>query len=187
MITEMNLLLWGFMPEFLMARPIEVGLRLKPADARRLRKLLSAGKTSVRVVKRAQALQRFHQGWGSPRVAEAVGVTPETARRIAHRYLECGLEDALYERPRKGHDPILDAKQSSRLIAMVCSDPPAGRERWTLSLIQAEAVRRGLAPTIGVETIRLLLHRHDLKPWRKKNVVRTPVGRRVYQSDGGSA
>ena len=34
------------------------------------------------------------------------------------------------------------------------------------------AVKRKLVPGVGRETVRILLERHDLKPWREKNVVR---------------
>jgi putative transposase len=65
----------------------------------------------------------------------------------------------------------LDTKQRQRIIAMVCSDPPEGRARWTVRLIAEEAVKRKLAPQVGRETIRVLLLSHDFKPWREKNVV----------------
>ena len=62
--------------------------------------------------------------------------------------------------------------QRQRVIAMVCSDPPAGRARWTVRLVAEEAVKRKLVPKVGRETVRVLLQSHDLKPWREKNVVR---------------
>jgi putative transposase len=65
---------------------------------------------------------------------------------------------------------LLDDNQKQRLIAMVCSDPRAGRARWTVRLVAEEAVKRKLVPRVGRETIRILLLSHDLKPWREKNV-----------------
>jgi len=35
-------------------------------------------------------------------------------------------------------------------------------------LIAEEAVRRRLVPTVGRETIRMLLLHNDMKPWRQK-------------------
>ena len=61
--------------------------------------------------------------------------------------------------------------RNSGLIAMVCSNPPEGRARWTVRLVAEEAVKRKLVPRVGRETIRILLLSHDLKPWREKNVV----------------
>ena len=65
---------------------------------------------------------------------------------------------------------------SFRFIAMVCGPPPQGRARWSVRLIASEAVKRKLVPGVGRETIRILLEDHDLKPWRKKNVVRGGIG-----------
>jgi hypothetical protein len=40
---------------------------------------------------------------------------------------------------------------------------------------------------VGRETVRVVLARHDLKPWREKNVVRSPNRPRVRRPDGGRA
>jgi hypothetical protein len=54
-------------------------------------------------------------------------------------------------------------------------------------LIAQEATRRGIVAKVGRETIRRLLTRHELKPWREKNVVRPEAGRGVRETDGGRA
>ncbi len=101
-----------------------------------------------------------------------VPLTAQAIRKIGHRYQEGGLERALYEKQRPGSRSLLDDSQKQRIIAMVCSDPPEGRARWTVRLVAEEAVKRRLVPRVGRETIRILLLSHDLKPWREKNVVR---------------
>jgi hypothetical protein len=65
---------------------------------------------------------------------------------------------------------VLHDNLKQRLIAMVCSNPPQGRARWTVRLVAEEAVKRKLVPRVGREIIRILLLNHDLKPWREKNV-----------------
>ncbi|MFC1745691.1 helix-turn-helix domain-containing protein, partial [Candidatus Riflebacteria bacterium] len=57
------------------------------------------------------------------------------------------------------------------IIAMVCSSPPAGFERWTVQLVLEESKKRGIIKSAGWETIRTFLQENDIKPWRKKNVV----------------
>ena len=52
---------------------------------------------------------------------------------------------------------MLDDSQKQRMIAMVCSNPPEGRARWTVRLVAEEAVKRRLVPRVGRETIRILL------------------------------
>jgi hypothetical protein len=87
---------------------------------------------------------------------------------IGHRYQKGGLDAALYEKQRPGAASVLDQNQKQRTIAMVCSDPPEGRARWTVRLVVQEAVKRKLVPRVSRETIRISLLDHDLKPWRKK-------------------
>jgi putative transposase len=81
---------------------------------------------------------------------------------------ESGLDRALYDKQRPGAPALLAESQRQRRMAMVCSHPPAGRARWTVRRVAAEAVKRKLAPQGGRETIRLLLLEHDLQPWREK-------------------
>jgi transposase len=98
-------------------------------------------------------------------------LTAQAIRKIGHRYQQGGLERALYEKERPGAAALLEESQKQRIIAMVCSDPPEGRARWTVRLVAEEAVKRRLVPRVGRETIRILLLHHDFKPWREKNVV----------------
>jgi transposase len=147
-------------------------VRLSKGDRKKLNDILSGGLQAVRTVLRALALCRLDEGRSASQVAAEVRLTSKAVREIGRRYEDGGLEQALYERPRPGAAPVLDANQKQRIIAMVCSEPPEGRARWTVRLVAEEAVRRGLVPQVGRETIRLLLLHHDLKPWREKNVVR---------------
>ena len=102
-----------------------------------------------------------------------VRLTPKAVREIGRRYQDSGLEQALYEKQRPGAAKVLEDSQRQRIIAMVCSDPPEGRARWTVRLVVEEAIKRRLVPRVGRETIRILLLHHDFKPWREKNVVRS--------------
>ncbi len=151
-------------------RPIEVKVSAK--DQKELQKLLRAGIQQVRVVLRALALEQLSLGMTAPAVAKVVHLTPQAVRRIGHRYRRGGLQSALYERQGRGAEPLLDASEKQRIIAMVCSQPPPGYARWTVRLVAEQAVKRKLVPTVGRETVRVLLLSHDLKPWRGKNVVR---------------
>ena len=121
-------------------------------------------------------LRQVDLGQTAAQVADNVGVAAKTVRAIARRCEEEGLEPALYERARPGKQRVLDAGQSQRIIAMVCSQPPEGRARWSVRLIAQEAVKRKLVPQVGRETIRILLQDHDLKPWREKKLVRGRTG-----------
>lgn len=153
-----------------MGRP-PLSIDVPQKDQNELAALLSGGIQQVRVVLRALALLQLAKGASAPRIADVIPLTPQAIRKLGHRYEQGGLEAALYEKQRPGAAAVLDASQKQRVIAMVCSDPPEGRARWTVRLVAQEAVKRKLVPRVGRETIRILLLSHDLKPWREKNVV----------------
>ena len=147
-------------------------VQLRGKDRQQLAAMLTKGRESARVLRRASILRQLDEGQKAARVAANAGVAAKTVRAIARRYEEEGLDSALYEKPRPGKQRALDIGQSQRIIAMVCGSAPEGRARWSVRLIAEEAVKRKLAQQVGRETIRVLLESHELKPWREKNVVR---------------
>jgi len=147
-------------------------VRLKKSDRRKLNDVLAGGIQPVRTVLRALALSHLHDGKRVSEVAGIIRLTSKAVREIGRRYQDAGLDQALYDKSRPGAAPVLEDSHKQRIIAMVCSDPPEGRARWTVRLVAEEAVKRKLVPRVGREAVRVLLLHHDLKPWREKNVVR---------------
>ena len=159
-------------------------IELSRRDRQQLNEMLSGGLQPVRTVLRALALRQIDGGQATPEVGRNLGMSAKAVWQIARRYLEGGLERALFEAPRPGKSPVLDQEQRQRIIAVACSPPPDGRARWTVRLLTEEVVRRKLVPRVGRESIRILLESHDLKPWREKNVVRGQAGSGVYSPHG---
>jgi putative transposase len=153
------------------SRNVKISFKLKDQERQTIKKLLSKGTESVRVIKRAQVLNLFDQGYTSPQISKAVSMDAVTVRTIGWRYIKSGLDLALYELPRPGNPRLLSEKQANQIIALVCSNAPEGYDRWTLELLVKKAIEKNIVSTVGRETIRILLKTHDLKPWREKNVV----------------
>ncbi len=53
-------------------------------------------------------------------------------------------------------------------MATACSDPPAGRARWTLELLSDALVKLTEHESLSRETVRRRLAENDLKPWRRE-------------------
>jgi hypothetical protein len=64
-----------------------------------------------------------------------------------------GLTAALSERSRSGSPPVLTGKQAAFLIALACSTPPAGRQRWTMTLLADRLVELRQIDTISPNTV----------------------------------
>jgi hypothetical protein len=159
-------------------------IELSRQERKQVEELLSGGVQPVRAVIRALVLRQMDEGRTTVEAGAGVGISAKAAWEIGKRYQEGGLEAGIYDAPRPGQKPLLDAEHGQRIIAMVCGPPPAGRARWSVRLIAQEAVKRKLVEHVGPETVRILLQSHDLKPWREKNVVRGATGSGVHPAHG---
>jgi Homeodomain-like domain len=164
------------------------GLQLQAADREELQRM-ERGRSalSARTWRRVRVLLLLDGGQSVRATALAVGGYPREISRVGKRYVSSGLKRALTDDPRPKPAPKLDSVQQAALVALVCGPPPEGRARWTVRLLAIEAKNRGIVDSIGRETIRVVLARHELKPWREKNVVRSRSQRGVRRADGGRA
>src|SRR5689334_19947643 len=121
-----------------------LSIKVAPKDLKALTGILTGGVQQVRVVLRALCLQQLAKGFSAPQIASVIPLTPQAIRNIGHRYQRGGLDAALYEKQRPGAAAVLDQGQKQRIIAMVCTDPPEGRARWTVRLVVQEAIKRKL-------------------------------------------
>jgi len=122
-----------------------------------------------RVIKRANILNCLHLGLRSSHISKILNVTEKTVTNIANIYLESGLESALHDDQRSGRPVDIDDRERSRIVAMVCTNPPEGHYRWTLDLIVEECEERSLiGGSISREQVRIILQEQDLKPWQEK-------------------
>lgn len=96
--------------------------------------------------------------WTDERIADALEVSTATVARERRRFCEEGLEVALMPRkPGKPRRRVLDGRAEAHLVALCCSDPPEGRERWSLRLLADRMVDLGYADELSYETVRRTL------------------------------
>ena len=156
-----------------MERSIKLHYRVRE----KLAKLLG-GKTPVRVAKRARILLQLNRGYSVEEVADRVGCGSATVKRVRRRFREQGLERAIYDAPRPGRPKKLSDKEERALIALACSDPPAGAARWTVRLLVEHCGK-----DVGFGIVQRILKEDELKPWREKNVVRPDAGYGLQGAD----
>jgi len=61
------------------------------------------------------------------------------------------------KKPEREYKRSLDGEAEAHLIAMACSAPPEGRERWTLRLLASNMVERKYVDKVSHETVRTAL------------------------------
>jgi len=145
---------------------------LRSSDERtELLKLIRTGKSGARVIGRARILLKLDDNITPKTIAREVLVCEKTVKRIRDRYTEGGIKRALYDLPRPGQPCKLDQKAEAHLVLLACGEPPNGRERWTLELLQKQMVKDGKVDSISDVCILRYLTNRKIKPWVEKNVV----------------
>lgn len=98
-------------------RPRFPGLQLTAKDRQFLAEQTRAGcPVSARTWKRIRMLQLLDQQWAIADVAAAVGTYPREVRRVAWRYLERGVHEALRDDPRPKPAKLLDTRQQAAIV-----------------------------------------------------------------------
>jgi hypothetical protein len=138
-------------------------VRLSAEERAGLRTLIGAGTAPARTLTHARILLKADQGewgpsWTDAAIAGALEVHKTTVERVRRRYAAEGLTAALARQaPDRVYERKLDGAGEARLIALACSTPPEGRQRWTLRLLADDLVRLEVVDTISVETVRQTL------------------------------
>ena len=98
-------------------------------------------------------------------IADACAVSRPTVERVRRAFVTTGLDAALHrKRPDGPPRRKLDGAQEAHLIAITCSPPPQGAERWTLILLADKLVELKIVDTITPETVRTTLKKTNSSP-----------------------
>ena len=143
-------------------------VRLSDEERAQLESLVKTGKVVAYKRLHAQILLQAdvsgeRAGWKDEQISQACGVTTRTVERVRQRLVEQGLEAALKRAPKRRHKSRkLDGEGEAYLVALLCSDPPEGRNRWTLQLLAERLVELGQVEAISHECVRQALKKTNL-------------------------
>jgi transposase len=104
----------------------------------------ASGDWSARKVKRAQVLLKADKNQKTfledLEIAQELHCSRSMAALMRERFGRERL-GSLVDKPRSGRPKKFDGEVHAHVIAIACSQPPEGRERWTLRLIADRLVR----------------------------------------------
>ncbi len=136
---------------------------LSEEERARLHTLIGQGHAPARMRAHARILLKANQGeagpgWPDADIAAAVEASLATVARVRQRYVTDGLDAALARKaPDREYRRKLDGAQEARLVALTCSNPPAGQQRWTLRLLAEQLVALEVVDSVSHETVRQVL------------------------------
>lgn len=123
-----------------------------------LHALIRKGGKSASVLGRARVLLKADEGKTDSENADFSGVSLSTVFRVRRRFVEEGLEPAIF-RKNTGERLYrkLDGDAEAVLIATACSESPEGFSRWTLQLLADRLVALEVVDSISPECVRTTL------------------------------
>ena len=132
-------------------------IQLTDEERRELKRLIESGRKLARKITRARILLLSDTGKTDKEISEALQVCVQTVHKVRKRFFNEKSINSLEEKPRPGKPPKLDGLTAAHITALACSDPPEGRNKWTLRLLADRAVELELVDSISHEGIRKLL------------------------------
>jgi len=141
---------------------------LSENDERKIKTFLKKGKCLSRDYLRAQILLMSHEGLKRETIAQQLKCSYSHVYNTIRKYCTKGLEEAITDKKRKGRPLKLQKKQQAHLMALACSDPPEGRQCWTMQLLADKCIELTLVEFISDETVRRFLKKSKSSLGRRK-------------------
>lgn len=135
---------------------------LTDEERRKLAELITRRSEKSLPVRRACILlaadENGEQCWTDQQICAAYHLSLRTVERTRQRFVTESLAIAVHGRKREVFkEKILDGEVEAKLIAMRCSDPPAGYVKWSLELLAERMVELRHVEHISRESVRKIL------------------------------
>src|ERR1700758_413384 len=135
-------------------------VRLSAQEREQLQALIRKGKGPARRLLKARILLKTDvseggPGWSDNKIIAALDTSASMVYRVRKQLVEEGFEAVLSRKPRAtpAVPRIFDGEKEAKLIALACSNPPKGRARWTLRLLENKVVELGIVDHASDSTI----------------------------------
>jgi transposase len=135
---------------------------LSDKERKYLRKLVNTGTEKARKLTRARILLLTDESPSGlsnkdKEIMDSLGVCARTVAATRERFVEEGIEGALNEKPRSGRPREFTGREEAKLTLIACSEPPEGRDRWSVRLLADKLVEMEVVDSISRESVRKYL------------------------------
>lgn len=135
---------------------------LTDEERQQLQAILAKRSAKSQAVKRAYVLLAADENqtnWlKDEQIKATYQVSIRSIERLRERFVEDGFEFTLNGKKREKYkDIVFDGAVEAHVIALRCSQPPAGYARWSVRLLAEKMVELNYVETIGRETVRKML------------------------------
>jgi transposase len=132
--------------------------------------IISKGYHSSQKFRAAYILLNSDEGEYSEKVtneqiSKVLKIGMRTIDRVKKRFIEEGFDSILERKPPdREYERKADGDVEAHLIALCCSEPPAGNAKWSLRLLADKMVELKYIESISYETVRRVLKKTNYAP-----------------------
>ena len=151
-------------------------VQLSDKQRKRLKRLSKRGKVHARTLNHARILlladeNRPKLAMTDAQIHEILSTSQPTVVRVRKRFVTEGLSAAIEDKPRSGRPPKFSGTHRAEITALACSDPPQGRNRWSMRLIADTLVQLEFVDNISHQTVSNVLKKTNFPPTSKSSGV----------------
>ena len=132
-------------------------LKLSVEDRSAIEGIRSKGLHQAREVNRAHVLSCLDRDIPEAQIMAVLGIDRTAVWRARAAYLQGGVELAVFDVERSGRPRQYDTNAEARVIALACSTPPKGRQRWTMVELERAARQEPGMQSVRREPVRRML------------------------------
>jgi len=139
-------------------------LKLSEEDRSIIEGVRSKGLHQAREVNRAHVLSCLDRGIPEAQIMAVLGIGRTAVWRARAAYLQGGVDLAVFDVERSGRPRQYDTNAEARVIALACSTPPKGHQRWTIVELEQAARQEPGMQSVSRETVRRMLKKTISSP-----------------------
>jgi len=145
-------------------------VKLTAEQRKELQKFVKTGVHSVKLVKRAEIILLLDTSENGKAIAfgeisKRLDVSETTITNVKKDFFAAEDVKAFLQRKQRDTPPVepkITGEVEARILALACSEVPAGCARWTVRLIADKSVELQIVDSLSFKSVQRLLKKHNL-------------------------
>jgi len=145
-------------------------IKLTAQQRKELEKFSKTGVHSAKLIKRAQIILLLDTSENGKAVtfdeiSRRLDVSVTTITNVKKDFFAAGDVKAFLQRKKRDTPPVepkITGEVEARIVALACSEVPAGCARWTVRLIADKSVELQIIDSLSYVSVQRLLKKHNL-------------------------
>ena len=151
---------------------IKYRVNLTDTERKALKSMVSKGKAKAATIQKAHVLLASDEAverLSETVISQAYHLSIKSVERIRRQFCERGMDIFTPQLRKSRSDKRIDGSVEAHIIAITCSEPPAGQSHWKLQTIADKVVELGIMEHISHTSVGTVLKKVRSSPGVSKS------------------